>query len=97
VARLKATTKEINVSHILVNHKHEAEDIERQLQKGKCFGELAQKYSQCSSAKNSGLLGLVAITRLDEDFAQAALLLKTNEISKPVRTRFGFHLILRHS
>jgi parvulin-like peptidyl-prolyl isomerase len=88
--------KQIDVSHILVSHKYEAEDLEKLLQKGKTFAELAEKYSKCSSAKNAGHLGVVPIVRLDEDFAQAALLLKPKEISKPIRTRFGYHLILRN-
>jgi parvulin-like peptidyl-prolyl isomerase len=95
MAGLITQPKEIKVSHILVTYKYEAEDLERKLQSGESFEKLAQKYSKCSSSKNSGFLGVVLLSRLDEDFTQAALLLKPNEISKPVCTRFGYHLILR--
>lgn len=87
---------QIEVSHILVDHKYEAEDLERLLLAGNKFADLAKKYSRCSSAKNGGHLGILPTSRLDEDFAIAALKLKSGEISKPVRTRFGYHVILRH-
>ncbi len=86
----------ITVSHILVRHRYEAEDILRKLKEGVLFTELAQKFSICSSNKNSGFLGEVEITRLDPDFAQAALELKPNVVSGIVKTRFGYHLIQRH-
>jgi peptidylprolyl isomerase/peptidyl-prolyl cis-trans isomerase C len=84
----------IPVSHILVRHQYEAEDIVGLLRKGASFESLASKYSQCSSSKQGGNLGLVAPDRLDPDFADALLSLKPGEISKPIRTRFGYHLIL---
>lgn len=88
--------KKIKVSHILVDKEYEAEDILRALQSGKSFEELAVKYSKCPSAKAGGDLGEVAVSRLDEDFTDAALALKIGETSnKPVRTRFGYHLIKR--
>lgn len=86
----------IQVSHILVKHQYEAEDILRALNAGRDFENLALQFSQCSSAQNGGDLGLVAVDRLDEEFADAALALKEGQISsKPVRTKFGFHLIKR--
>jgi parvulin-like peptidyl-prolyl isomerase len=92
-----ARVTQLDVSHILVTHKYEAEDLEKLLQKGKSFAELALKFSKCPSAKNAGHLGIVSIDRLNEDFVQAALQLKPHEISKPIRTRFGYHLILRNN
>jgi parvulin-like peptidyl-prolyl isomerase len=89
--------KKINVSHILVDHKYEAEDLERWLKSGKDFADLARKYSRCSSAKNAGFLGEILLSKCDENFAIAASQLKTGEISKPVRTRFGYHLILKNA
>ncbi len=85
----------IQIAHILVQHKYQAEDLLSQIYKGKEFGILAFKYSQCASAKNYGNLGIIDIDKLDEDFSEVALALKSNEISSPVRTRFGYHLIMR--
>lgn len=93
----KSERMKIHLAHILVKHRFEAEDILRQIQNGKNFKDLAMMYSTCSSAKNGGDLGLIEIKRFDEDFAEAAISIKENEISNPVRTRFGYHLILRLS
>lgn len=84
------------IYHILVDHKYEAEDLLSRLERGESFAELAQKYSKCASAKNSGLLGDMKnkMHLLDEDFRDACELLKHNQVSKPVRTKFGYHLIL---
>ena len=88
--------KKIRVSHILVDKEYEAQDLLRALNQGKSFEELAKKNSKCSSASVGGDLGEVSIARLDEDFADAALALKVGQISvKPVRTKFGYHLIKR--
>jgi peptidylprolyl isomerase/peptidyl-prolyl cis-trans isomerase C len=88
--------KKINVCHILVDKEYEAQDLLRALKEGKSFSDLAVKFSKCSSAKSGGDLGTVDVARLDDDFSEAALALKVGEISlKPVRTKFGYHLIKR--
>ena len=88
----------MNLRHILVQHKHEAEDLERKLKAGADFQDLARKFSTCSSAAGGGDLGDVSrkLDRLDDDFRDAAEALKVGERSGPVRTRFGYHLILRY-
>jgi peptidylprolyl isomerase/peptidyl-prolyl cis-trans isomerase C len=86
----------IRVSHILLQYDYEAQDVLRALQNGKSFEELAQKYSKCSSAKQGGDLGVFAEGRLDPDFEEVAFSLKVGQTTnKPVRTRFGFHIIRR--
>ena len=85
----------IHVKHILVNHRHEAEDLTRRLEKGDSFEELARKYSTCPSSAEGGDLGPVDSNRLDSDFVEAAQELKSGQVSKAVRTRFGYHLIYR--
>lgn len=86
----------IRASHILVQHKYEAEDILRLLQKGQIFEELARKYSSCPSAAAGGDLGVFGPGRMDENFEDSALSLKVGEVTKaPVRTRFGYHIIKR--
>lgn len=83
-------------SHILVQQKYEAEDILKHLKAGKSFSELAAKYSSCSSAENGGDLGVVSENRLDPDFAEEAFSLKVGSYTlMPVKTRFGYHIILR--
>lgn len=87
----------IKVQHILVRHGYEAEDLVRKIKSGADFGELAQKYSTCPSAPQQGHLGEIDPRRLDDDFREALMTLKIEEISNPVRTRFGYHLIRRLS
>ena len=87
----------MKVRHILVQHKYQSEDLYKQILSGKKFEDIAKKYSNCSSAKQGGDLGDVPISKLDSDFAETLEILKINEISKPVRTRFGYHLIQRLS
>ncbi len=85
----------LRLSHILTQHKFETEDLLKKLKEGANFGQLAQKFSQCSSAQQSGSLGEIDLRRLDPDFAEAAEALKPGEISGVVRTKFGYHLIKR--
>jgi len=88
----------INVSHILVQHDYEAQDVLRALQGGKTFEELARKFSKCPSAEQGGELGTFGKGRLDSDFEDAAFALKVGQMTeKPVRTRFGYHIIMRNS
>lgn len=83
-------------SHILVSHDYEAQDLLRLLKQGRDFADLARQFSKCSSAKNGGLLGELKRGRSDEDFEAAAFLLAVGERTlKPVRTKFGYHIILR--
>ncbi|XP_075228668.1 peptidyl-prolyl cis-trans isomerase NIMA-interacting 1-like [Lycorma delicatula] len=59
------------------------------------FAELAQKYSDCSSAKRGGDLGPFGQGAMQKPFEQAAFALKIGELSEPVHTDSGIHIILR--
>lgn len=59
------------------------------------FAELAQKYSDCSSAKRGGDLGLFGRGAMQRPFEEAAFALKLGELSNPVDTDSGVHIILR--
>lgn len=90
--------RQYHVSHILVSHDYEAQDLLRKLQEGKTFEELAAKFSKCPSSKKGGDLGPLTYGKADEDFEDAALALKVGETSKkPVRTKFGYHILMRHA
>ena len=92
-----STPKTYKVSHILVPHQYEAEDLLKRLQKGEAFEELARKHSSCPSASNGGDLGTLRLGQAVEDFEEAALVLSPGETSsKPVRTRFGYHILKRN-
>lgn len=81
------------LSHILVEHRFEAEDIQRKLNEGVAFEDLAQKFSKCPSRIQGGSLGHIELSRLEPTFAEAASRLSPGEISAVVRTPFGHHLI----
>ncbi len=83
----------MTLSHILVEHRYEAEDIQRKLKEGDAFEDLAQKFSQCPSRAQGGSLGHIELSRLEPTFAEAASRLAPGQISEVVRTPFGHHLI----
>ncbi|CAB0035395.1 unnamed protein product [Trichogramma brassicae] len=59
------------------------------------FGDLASKYSDCSSAKRNGDLGPFSRGTMQKPFEEAAFALKVGEISQPVDTDSGVHIIYR--
>jgi foldase protein PrsA len=89
------TTKETrDVRHILVSSKSKAESIEKQLQHGASFAVLAKKYStDTTSAKNGGSLGAITKGEMVPPFDKAAFSLKTGQISPPVKSVYGWHII----
>lgn len=87
--------KLLSASHILVRQEFEAKDILKKLSEGEDFGKLAEDFSECSSSKHQGFLGIFAPRQMVPAFEQALLLLKDGEISKPVKTQFGYHIIRR--
>ena len=69
-------------------------EIKSKLLRGERFEELAQKVSEDpGSAKNGGDLGLISKGALAPEFEQVAWALGVNEVSDPVRTQFGVHLV----
>ncbi|KAJ2743257.1 Peptidyl-prolyl cis-trans isomerase NIMA-interacting protein 1 [Coemansia sp. BCRC 34301] len=59
------------------------------------FGQLAAEKSDCSSAKNNGDLGMFGRGKMQPAFEKAVLALKVGQISKPVKSDSGYHIILR--
>ena len=85
----------LKAQHILVAQEFEANDLLKKIQDGKTFEELARDYSMCPSGRNGGDLGEFSKGQMVAPFEKALLELKQNEVSGPVRTQFGFHLIKR--
>ncbi|HKK34307.1 MAG TPA: SurA N-terminal domain-containing protein [Desulfomicrobiaceae bacterium] len=67
--------------------------IRTEIEQGTPFAEAARKYSEGPSATSGGDLGWFARGRMVPGFEEAAFALEPGEISEPVRTEFGYHLI----
>lgn len=85
----------IHLKHILVKHQYEIDDLQKKLQEGTSFEDLAKRFSLCPSSRNGGDLGMIREGQTVKEFEDAAFALSENEISAPVKTSFGFHLIQR--
>lgn len=89
-----APVTQIRASHILVKTEEEAKKIEEKLKKGEDFAQLAKKYSiDTATVKNGGDLGYFSKGQMVPEFESAAMGLKLGEISAPVKTKFGYHII----
>ncbi|TAK07164.1 MAG: hypothetical protein EPO39_07150 [Candidatus Manganitrophaceae bacterium] len=90
----KVDFKEVHASHILVKTEDEAKEIKKKLDQGGDFAALAkEKSTDPGSAPRGGDLGFFTKDRMVKSFADAAFSMKVNEISKPVQSPFGFHII----
>lgn len=92
---LFAQREMVRARHILVSTKEEAEELRRQLLDGADFAALAQQHSRDTATKSrGGDLGWFGRGVMVAPFEEAAFALKPGEISEPVKTSFGYHLIL---
>ena len=85
--------KEYNASHILVETETEAEELLLKLKNGADFSELAKTYSTGPSGAQGGNLGWFGQGAMVPTFENAVIKLKIDELSVPVQTQFGWHLI----
>jgi len=85
--------QQVNAAHILVKSEKEAKEIKEQILKGKKFAEAA-KASSCPSGKTGGDLGWFGRGQMVPPFENAAFNAKKGDLVGPVKTEFGWHLIL---
>lgn len=102
---VKATDKElkdyydkyqpdIKARHILVADEATANEVKQKLDAGEKFEDLAKKYSKdTGTAQNGGDLGWFGTGKMDPAFEKVAFALKMNEISTPVKSQYGYHII----
>ncbi len=83
----------VSASHILVKTEDEAKTIVEELKSGKDFAELAKAKSTGPSGPKGGSLGSFGRGRMVPAFEKAAFALEAGEVSQPVKTRFGWHVI----
>ncbi|WP_435230546.1 peptidylprolyl isomerase [Pseudopelagicola sp. nBUS_20] len=94
-ARLEAfkDTPEFNASHILVETEGEASTILEDIKAGADFGETAEVRSTGPSGPSGGQLGWFGLGDMVQPFEEALVSMSTGDVSNPVQTQFGWHLI----
>lgn len=87
------SAENVTASHILVETSEKAEEVLKEINEGLDFAEAAQKYSSCPSKNSGGNLGQFGRGQMVVEFEDAVFSMKIGEISSPVKTQFGYHLI----
>lgn len=85
----------VHCAHILVKTEEEARDILEQINKGANFAKIAAEKSLCPSGKRGGDLGAFGRGKMVREFERAAFELQKGQLSQPVKTEFGWHIIKR--
>ena len=91
-------SNKIKCSHILVQKQSEALAVLEKIKNGEKFGKLAKELSiDSGSAKRDGNLGYFGRGKMVKEFENAAFNLQVGQISEPVKTQYGYHVIKRLS
>jgi len=85
--------EEVRARHILVPTEGEAKDIAAQLKNGADFAALAKEKSKDPGAAEGGELGWFTKDQMVPEFAEAAFKLDKGQMSDPIKTQFGWHII----
>lgn len=85
----------VRASHILVPTLNEAVSLHEQITAGADFAQLAQQNSKCPSGRNGGDLGEFGRGMMVKPFEDAAFGLNVGDLSNPVQTQFGYHIVKR--
>jgi len=86
--------REVRASHILVETAEEAKSIKAQLASGADFAELARSASKdARTATTGGDLGYFTKGRMIPEIAAAAFKMQVNQISEPIKSSYGYHII----
>ncbi len=83
----------IRASHILVKTEEEAKKLLEEIKNGADFAKLASEHSMCPSGRDGGDLRFFGRGMMVKPYEEAAFALKKGEVSEPVETQFGWHLI----
>lgn len=89
-----APSLEYHASHILVDSEDKANALLKEIQDGKAFADVAKANSTDGSAANGGDLGWFGLGVMVKPFEDAVVAAKVGEVTGPVKSDFGWHLIL---
>ena len=84
----------VKAKHSLVDTKAQATKIKTDIDEGGSFDYYAQKYSKCPSGRNGGSLGYFVRGQMVPEFENAAFNAQVGKVTEPVKTQFGWHLIM---
>ena len=85
--------KSFRAQHILIEDLDDALYILEKLNLGATFEDLAHEFSECETSSKGGKLGTFFSGEMDPEFEKALSTLSYGEVSDPVKTKFGFHII----
>ena len=83
----------VKASHLLVKTEEEALKLKEEIAAGKEFAKAAMEVSLCPSGQNGGDLGYFTKGQMVKEFEDAAFSMEIGEVSNPIKTQFGYHLI----
>ena len=83
----------VKASHILVKTEEEAKKLKQQIDNGEDFAKLAKQVSLCPSGRNGGDLGYFTKGQMVKEFENACFSMNVGEVTDPIKTQFGYHLI----
>lgn len=87
-------TTQVRASHLLVATEEEAKQLREEILAGKDFADVAAAVSKCPSGAQGGDLGFFSRGMMVPEFDEASFTLEVGELSQPVQTQFGWHLLI---
>lgn len=84
---------QVRASHLLVKTEEEVKQLKEEITAGKEFADVAAEVSMCPSGANGGDLGFFGKGMMVKEFEDAAFTMEIGEVSEPIQTQFGWHLI----
>lgn len=84
----------VSARHILVDSEEEAKKIKEEISNGLSFADAAMKYSNCPSKEQGGNLGEFSKGMMVPEFEKASFEAEIGVVTEPVKTQFGYHLII---